>query len=141
MTRFALFLPPFFWATLNLHVMAPVAADTIQPKRRTPPIGGQAPAPMIMPGTRLDKRFNTFPAQPAAVGKAAPAWLRAKATGTPLYVIDGKPATVPQLSGLHQTQVASVTVLNGQKAASLYGKNARQGMVIITTKAGLAPRP
>ena len=99
----------------------------------------RAPVPMIMPGTRLDTNFNALPAQNPAVGKAAPAWLRAKASGSPMYVVNGKVATVAQLKALRQTDVASVRVLDGGRAATLYGKNARSGMVIVTTKAGLAP--
>lgn len=94
---------------------------------------------MIMPGTRLDTNFRTIPAQSPAVGKAAPAWLRSKATGSPMYVINGKVATVAQLKALRQTDVASVRVLDGSRAVTLYGKNARNGMVIVTTKAELAP--
>lgn len=95
---------------------------------------------MILPGTRLDPRFRTIPAQDPAVAKAAPAWLRAKTKGTPMYMIDGHGATAAQLRRLGQKQVASVNVLDGAKAAKLYGPNARNGMVIITTKAGLSPK-
>lgn len=94
---------------------------------------------MIMPGTQLDTNFNALPLQRPAVAKAAPAWLRAKAGGSPVYIVNGKVATVAQLKALRQTDVASVNVLDGSRAATLYGKNARHGMVIVTTKAGLAP--
>lgn len=96
------------------------------------------PAPMIMPGTRLDTNFRAISAQSPTVGRAAPAWLRAKATGTPMYVVNGKVATAPQMRALRQTDVVSVNVLEGSRAAMLYGKNARGGMVIITTRKGLA---
>lgn len=94
---------------------------------------------MIMPGTRLDTNFNALPAQSLSVGKAAPAWLRAKTSRSPMYIVNGKVATVAQLKALRQTDVASVNVLDGSRAATLYGKNARHGMVIVTTKAGLTP--
>lgn len=94
---------------------------------------------MIMPGVRLDSNFNALPAQSPAVSQAAPAWLRAKAGGSPMYVINGKAATVAQLKALRQTDVASVKVVDGGRTTTLYGKNARHGMVIVTTKAGLAP--
>jgi len=90
-----------------------------------------------MPGTRLDTNFRTIPAQSPAVGKAAPAWLRAKATGSPMYMVNGKAATAAQLKALRQRDVASVKVLEGSKAATFYGKNARNGIVIITTKSGI----
>lgn len=93
-----------------------------------------APAPMIMPGVRLDTNFNALPAQSPAVGRAAPAWLRDKAIGLPMYVVDGKSATASQLRTMRKTDVASVNVLDGGRAVGLYGKNARNGMVIITTK-------
>ena len=95
---------------------------------------------MILPGTRLDPRFRNIPAQEPAVAKAAPAWLRAKAKGTPMYIVDGYGATAAQLRRLQQKQVASVNVLDGAKAAKLYGPNARNGMVIITTRAGVEPK-
>jgi hypothetical protein len=93
-----------------------------------------APAPMIMPGVRLDTAFNALPVQNPTVGKAAPAWLRAKFSGSPMYVVDGKSATAAQLKTMRQADVASVKVLDGSRAAALYGKNARSGMVIITTR-------
>lgn len=93
-----------------------------------------APAPMIMPGVRLDTNFNALPAQSPAVGRAAPAWLRDKASGSPMYVVDGKLATASQLRTMRKTDVASVNALEGNRAATFYGKNARNGVVIITTK-------
>ena len=103
------------------------------------PTSRLASPPMIMPGTRLDKRFNALPAQSPAVGQAAPAWLRANVSGSPMYIVNGKGATVAQMKALHRTDVASVNVLEGNRAATLYGKNARNGMVIVTTRKGLIP--
>lgn len=94
---------------------------------------------MIMPGTRLDTNFRTIPPQSPAVGKAAPAWLRAKVSGSPMYIVNGKVATIAQLKALCQTDVASVNVLDGSRAVTLYGKDARHGMVIVTTKVVVAP--
>ena len=115
--------------------------DTVPAKasQQAQPASRRAPAPMIMPGTKLDKRFNNIPAQLPAVGKAAPAWLRANVNGSPMYVVNGKGATVAQMKALRQQDVASVKVLDGERAATLYGKNARNGLVIITTKKGLTP--
>lgn len=128
-------------ATALISGFGSAKLDTIPAKalQQAKPASRQAPAPMIMPGTRLDRRFNNMPAQPPAVGKAAPAWLRAKVSGSPMYVVNGKAATVAQMSALRQQDVASVNVLDGGRAATLYGKNARKGMVIITTKKGLTP--
>jgi TonB-dependent SusC/RagA subfamily outer membrane receptor len=94
----------------------------------------QASSPLIMPGIQLDTAFSTLPAQNPAVNKAAPAWLRAKASGLPMYIIDGKPATASQLRAIRQMDIASLNVLDGGRATALYGKNARNGLVIITTK-------
>ncbi len=93
---------------------------------------------MILPGTRLDTNFQALPAQHPAVGKAVPAWLRAKAGGSPVYVLNGNVATVAQIKALRQPDVVSIHVLAGSRAAALYGKNARNGLVIITTKNGSA---
>lgn len=120
-----------------------VPADTTRPRRPLTPVNSasrQASKPMILPGTRLDPRFRNIPAQDPAVAKAAPAWLRAKAQGTPMYMIDGHGATAAQLRRLRQNQVGSVNVLDGPKAAKVYGPNARNGMVLITTKAGVEPK-
>ncbi|MDB5241943.1 MAG: hypothetical protein JWP57_2568 [Spirosoma sp.] len=100
--------------------------------RLTPPL-------MILPGTRLDTSFNALPAQSQTVGKAAPTWLRAKAAGSPMYVVNGKAATAEQLRTLRRADVSSIQVLDGSKAKQLYGKNARNGLVMVTTKKALAP--
>ena len=94
----------------------------------------QVPSRATMPGNRLDTNFNAFPVQSHSVSQAAPLWLRKKGNGSPTYVIDGKMATAGQLRKLRQSEVASINVLDGAKAASLYGKNTQNGMVIITTK-------
>ncbi len=119
-------------------------SDTTLPRPKmtpqTDPASRQATKPIILPGTRLDPRFRTIPAQDPAVAKAAPAWLRIKAKGTPMYMLNGHGATAAELRRLQQKQVVSVNVLDGTRAAKLYGQNARNGMVIITTKAGLEPK-
>ncbi|QKZ11977.1 hypothetical protein [Spirosoma sp. KUDC1026] len=96
--------------------------------------------PVILPGTMLDTTFSSLPAQSSAVGKAVPGWLRSSVQGSPLYVIDGKPATASQLRNLKEKEVASTYQLEGPKAQNLYGKNARNGVFIITTKSGIAPK-
>lgn len=118
-----------------------VKSDTLLHKatHETKGISRQAPAPMIMPGVRLDKHFNVLPAQSPAVGQAGAAWPTAKVGGSPMYVVDGKGATAGQLKALSQQDVVSVSLLEGSRAVALYGKNARNGMVVITTKKGLRP--
>jgi hypothetical protein len=96
--------------------------------------------PMILPGTMLDTTFSSLPAQPSAVGKAVPSWLRTSVQGTPLYVIDGQSATANQLKSLKRQEVVSTYQMEGQKAKNLYGKHARNGVFIITTRSGIAPK-
>lgn len=97
----------------------------------------QAPPPIIMPGTHLDTNFRSLAKQDPAVRRVAPAWLRARTKGEPTFILDGKVATINQIKRLKQTDVASITTLDGDKAAVLYGPNARQGLLLITTKGGL----
>jgi iron complex outermembrane receptor protein len=64
----------------------------------------------------------------------------------PLYVIDGMPVGTGTGGGLsvgrdplnvvNPDDIASITVLKGAEAASIYGVNAANGVVIITTKSG-----
>ncbi|QJW87902.1 hypothetical protein HNV11_00195 [Spirosoma taeanense] len=125
----------------NVSLMNYASADTtLPPRSAAKTVSRQAHAPIILPGTRLDTSFSKLPAQSPAVGKAAPVWLRSKVKGSPMYIVDGKAATAKQLCLLKQREIASVNVLDGLKAAQLYGRNARNGMVIITTKAGIRPK-
>jgi len=50
------------------------------------------------------------------------------------YVIDGKAATCASAMGLAAEQIASVEVLKGDVAVSLYGPAARAGVIVIQTK-------
>jgi TonB-linked SusC/RagA family outer membrane protein len=52
----------------------------------------------------------------------------------PLYVIDGTPTT--SISGLNPNEIASMSVLKGAAAASIYGSRASNGVIVITTKEG-----
>lgn len=68
------------------------------------------------------------------------------ASSDPLYVIDGVPigtgggggisAGRDALNFLNPNDIASMTVLKGGEAASIYGSNAANGVVIIQTKTG-----
>lgn len=66
------------------------------------------------------------------------------ASSDPLYVIDGLPvgagggisAGRDALNFLNPNDIESITVLKGGEAASIYGANAANGVVIITTKSG-----
>jgi TonB-dependent starch-binding outer membrane protein SusC len=74
----------------------------------------------------------------------------------PLYVIDGVPLTqgsfnrnagtfggqqVDALSDLNPGDIESIEVLKDASAAAIYGSRASNGVVLITTKRGLAGRP
>ncbi|HEX5555830.1 MAG TPA: SusC/RagA family TonB-linked outer membrane protein [Chitinophagaceae bacterium] len=53
-----------------------------------------------------------------------------------LIVLDGVPVRSDLLSSINPNDVASVTVLKGASAAALYGVDATNGVLIITTKRG-----
>lgn len=69
------------------------------------------------------------------------------ASSQPLYVIDGVPVTTEltflnrvdignAISDLNPNDIESITVLKGASAAALYGSEAGNGVVMITTKVG-----
>lgn len=68
------------------------------------------------------------------------------ASSEPLYVVDGMPLGGGAGTGLsdgrdalnfiNPNDIASITVLKGASAAAIYGANAANGVVLITTKAG-----
>ncbi|MBW3545190.1 MAG: TonB-dependent receptor [Bacteroidetes bacterium] len=57
----------------------------------------------------------------------------------PLYVVDGVPTL--DMTGFSTNDIASLTVLKDASAAALYGSRAANGVVIITTKSGVADEP
>ena len=71
------------------------------------------------------------------------------ASNEPLYVIDGQPLTAgagatsgrDPLNFLNPDDIASMTVLRDAGAAAIYGTNAANGVVLITTKRGRAGQP
>jgi len=75
--------------------------------------------------------------------------IRIRGTGTtgnsnPLYVVDGVPVSDPTATGsggigfLNPSDVESIDILKGASAAAIYGAQAANGAVIITTKSGSA---
>src|SRR5690606_27904208 len=54
--------------------------------------------------------------------------------GEPLYIIDGKTSDKEALSNLSPGSIQSVNVLKGERATSLYGAKASQGVIKITTR-------
>ena len=75
--------------------------------------------------------------------------IRIRGTGTtgnsnPLYVVDGVPVSDPTATGaggisfLNPSDIESIDILKGASAAAIYGAQAANGAVIITTKTGEA---
>ncbi|MFB6272717.1 MAG: SusC/RagA family TonB-linked outer membrane protein, partial [Salinibacter sp.] len=75
--------------------------------------------------------------------------IRIRGTGTtgnsnPLYVVDGVPVSDPTATGaggisfLNPSDIESIDILKGASAAAIYGAQAANGAVIITTKSGTA---
>ncbi len=114
---------------------AVACSDTTAPRQTN-----QRPVQAILPGYSLDTAVSSLTKPDPAVYAIVPKWLRAKAAGKPVYVIDGQVAQVNQLKGLKTSAVESVQVIPGKRAVGLYGSVARDGVVAITTKAALMPR-
>lgn len=60
------------------------------------------------------------------------------AGSSPLYVVDGIPLESTSVSSLNSNDIESLTVLKDASAASLYGSRAANGVILITTKKGVA---
>lgn len=58
------------------------------------------------------------------------------ASNTPLYVIDGVPASGDDVSTLANADIESVTVLKDAASNALYGARGANGVILITTKRG-----
>jgi len=55
---------------------------------------------------------------------------------SPLLVLDGIPADIAYLSSLNPNDIENVSVLKGSSSAAIYGPDARNGVIIVTTKKG-----
>ncbi|MBL7886675.1 MAG: von Willebrand factor type A domain-containing protein [Flavobacterium sp.] len=60
---------------------------------------------------------------------------------SPLYVIDGKTTTEKEFKKLKSTEIAKVEVLKDEKATSLYGSRAANGVVVIQTNKSITTQP
>ena len=56
----------------------------------------------------------------------------------PLFVLDGVPISSSDFNALSPNDIESVSVLKDAASASIYGARASNGVVIITTKRGVA---
>lgn len=54
-----------------------------------------------------------------------------------LYVVDGKPMSAQEIKQLNVDEILQVRVLNTEEAIKIYGSQGANGVVLITTKAGL----
>ncbi|WP_299825824.1 SusC/RagA family TonB-linked outer membrane protein [uncultured Pontibacter sp.] len=54
----------------------------------------------------------------------------------PLLLLDGVPAALSYLSSLNPNDIESTTILKGASAAAIYGPDARNGVIVVTTKKG-----
>ena len=57
-----------------------------------------------------------------------------KAGREQLYIVDGKEISYNQMGEIPSSQIAGVDVLKGKTATNLYGKKAKNGAILITTK-------
>ncbi len=63
-------------------------------------------------------------------------------TGKPLWVVDGIKVNPDFINKLDPSRIENITVLKDQSAVATYGQEARNGVVIITTKGDTAlPTP
>ncbi|RZM10136.1 MAG: SusC/RagA family TonB-linked outer membrane protein, partial [Pedobacter sp.] len=54
----------------------------------------------------------------------------------PMLLLDGVPVGLGYLSSLNPNDIADVNVLKGSQAATIYGNEGRNGVIIVTTKKG-----
>ncbi|MFD2161692.1 SusC/RagA family TonB-linked outer membrane protein [Paradesertivirga mongoliensis] len=52
----------------------------------------------------------------------------------PLLVLDGVPTQLSYLSSINPNDIANVSVLKGSSSAGIYGSDARNGVIVVTTK-------
>ena len=54
----------------------------------------------------------------------------------PMLLLDGVPVALDFLSSINPNDVKNINVLKGTSAAAIYGPDARNGVIVVTTKAG-----
>ena len=59
----------------------------------------------------------------------------------PLYIIDGVPLSSADINTINPNDIATISVLKDASAASIYGSRAANGVILITTKKGVAGKP
>jgi len=107
-----------------------VAGLTISPSASG--VGGSAK--VILRGSRSANGNN----QPLYVIDGVPITNSANANGQPTSTYGGSPDGGDGISNLNPEDIASISVLEGASAAALYGSQAQNGVILITTKKGRA---
>jgi TonB-linked SusC/RagA family outer membrane protein len=107
-----------------------VAGLTISPSASG--VGGSAK--VILRGSRSAQSNN----QPLYVIDGIPISNGSNANGQPNNTYGGNPDGGDGISNLNPEDIASITVLEGASAAALYGSQAQNGVILITTKKGRA---
>lgn len=54
----------------------------------------------------------------------------------PMLLLDGVPSSISYLSSINPNDIEDVQVLKGSSAAAIYGPDARNGVIVVTTKKG-----
>ncbi|WP_184545539.1 SusC/RagA family TonB-linked outer membrane protein [Mucilaginibacter sp. FT3.2] len=111
-------------------VSGKVAGVTISPSASG--VGGSAK--VILRGNRSATGDN----QPLYVIDGVPMSNSANANGQPNSTYGGTPEGGDGISNLNPEDIESLTVLKGASAAALYGSQAANGVIVITTKKGKA---
>jgi len=60
---------------------------------------------------------------------------------SPMFIIDGIPATSTEFSAINPNDISSMSVLKDAASSSLYGSRAANGVILVTTKKGGGERP
>ena len=64
-------------------------------------------------------------------------WIAAKPLKTPMVLLDGNRITYETLGKISSDEIASITVLKDQPAVDQYGEEARDGVLLVSTKKGV----
>ncbi len=110
-----------------------VAGLTISPSASG--VGGSAK--VILRGSRSASGNN----QPLYVIDGIPITNTSNANGQPGGTFGGTPDGGDGISNLNPEDIASISVLEGASAAALYGSQAQNGVILITTKKGRVGKP
>ena len=90
---------------------------------------GQAPGLMVMSGS----------GEPSVAASFQIRGINSLSSGTsPLFILDGVPVSSGDFNTLNPSDIESISVLKDASSTSIYGARAANGVVVITTKRGLA---